>query len=54
MRRLILSCGEYDGLRQPLALYYRSWLSNPSKDCLPPSNPLMQRLFWPCATFAGI
>ena len=45
-RRLILSCGVYDGWRQPLPLYYRFWQSNPSKECLPPSKNTIRRLFW--------
>ena len=27
--------------------YYRSWLSNPSKDCLTPSNLSTRYFFWP-------
>jgi hypothetical protein len=53
-RRLIPSCGVYDGLRQPLSLYYRSWLPNPSKGRLTPSKTPMRRLFWPGAVFASI
>ena len=44
-RRLIPSCGVYDGLRQPLSLYYRSWPSNPSKDCQTPSKTTIRCLF---------
>ena len=44
----------YDGWRQPLSLYYRSWLSNPRKSRLAPSKTTMQRLFWPGAAFASI
>jgi hypothetical protein len=44
-RRLTPSCGVNDGLRQPLSLYYRSRLSNPSKDCLTPSKTTIQYLF---------
>src|SRR5215831_4840916 len=44
-RRLSRSCSVYDGLRQPLSLYYRSWPSNPSKDCQTPSKTTMRCLF---------
>src|SRR6266702_4112840 len=44
-RRLILSYGVYDGLRQPLSLDYRSHPSNPSKDRLTPSKTTMRCLF---------
>jgi hypothetical protein len=43
--RLIPSCEVHYGLRQPLSLYYRSRLSNPSKDCLTPYNTTIRRLF---------
>ena len=52
--RLSPSYGVYDGWRQPLSLYYRSWLSNPRKGRLAPSKTTMQRLFWPGAAFASI
>ena len=44
----------YDGLWPPLALYYCSQPSNPSKDRLAPSKPPRRRLFWPGAAFASI
>jgi len=44
----------YDGWRQPLSLYCRSWLSNPHKGRLAPSKTTMRRLFWPCAAFASL
>ena len=43
--RLTPSCGVNYGLWQPLSLYYRSHLSNPSKDCLTPSKTAIQGLF---------